>query len=105
MILHSGTVLMFRYGRYYDPVDVGPFTVLRSFDQREAARLYCAEHRKTAKDDYDEPKHDGFIAWLAKNRYIEEIPTTWWQLGEYSFEPLIDGEDVGVDELLGVGRP
>jgi hypothetical protein len=90
MIIKTGTVLTLENGEYSDFCYEGPFTVLKDFDQRAA----CEEFVKPY--DKDKLRWMGgaeFIAWLAREGYIEDTPqNVRWFLGGCGFNPKITGE-------------
>ncbi|GHA15490.1 hypothetical protein GCM10007989_07830 [Devosia pacifica] len=84
------TTLVITVGCYSDYRDHGPFKVLRDFDQHEVAKEYTDNWAKEHPDskDWDGPDLYGFMGWLAKNDYIEDIEGTQvWHLGDYYLEP------------------
>ena len=75
-------LLMLEKGVYSYFAYAGPFRVLMDFDKRKAVKAFT---RATPKRDQEE-RH--FVAWLARERYIEDAGTEHWYLGDWDFSPL-----------------
>lgn len=86
--IDAGTMLSFSGGEYSDKWDFGPFNVLRDFDQKAVSDEYASQYKP--KSRWDRPNEHGFVAWLAANGYVEDVPNAFnWYLGGYDFEPVI----------------
>lgn len=82
MRILAGTLLVLEHGAYSDFTYVGPFRVVRTFDQMAVRDRYAHERKSLSPS--------GFIAWLATEGYIEDIPgSVTWDLGGYEFDPDI----------------
>lgn len=89
MIIKAGTILTLTYGEYSDRDFTGPFTVLRDFDQAEVVEAFIV----ASGTDPDHFMKNAFIAWLATEGYVEDVPNTWdWFIGSYGGRPDIDKE-------------
>ncbi len=79
----KGDLLMFETGSYSSTAYAGPFRILKDFNRREAVDAFNAVFNTPARAD---ERH--FVAWLARERYIEDVDTSRWYLGDYGFKPL-----------------
>jgi hypothetical protein len=82
----AGQILLFEKGTYSSWAYAGPFKVLRDFTKEDVVAAF----KETTKGDshawYGEDKT--FVAWLARNGFIEDTAVERWYLGDYSFEPF-----------------
>ena len=80
MLIKAGTVITLEQGEYSDFRYAGPFGALKDIDtQILVAKFRSKTRRKNIYDDLV----DGFIAWLARNRYIEDRDCTRVFLGSH----------------------
>lgn len=89
-IIPVGTLLIFETGEYSDKSWVGPFRVLRDIDKYAVAEGYKTIWQPDPERSWeDEPSHDGFVPYLVRGGFIEDVPaSTSWHIGSYgSFEP------------------
>lgn len=88
----AGTMLSFSGGEWSDKWTVGPFEVLKDFDQADVVKAYLASI-DGLKDGYgndEEPSEDGFTAWLTLNGYIIDVEKDFrWYVGNHDFDPRI----------------
>lgn len=104
MKILAGQTITFETGEYSDFTYVGPFTVLKDFDQKEVVDAYLEFDKPTeevvtyvdrlgVERLYTKkivPDDDRFIAWLTKEGYIQDIENNvQWYLGSYGFKPEI----------------
>lgn len=92
----AGSLILFKSGSYSDKATHGPFHVLKDIDRDGVTRdflVFWETHREALNekagyqlyDDDDAPEIDVFIAYLARNAYIEDAAAYSWYLGDYRF--------------------
>jgi hypothetical protein len=88
-LVKAGTVLLFSSGEYSDYSVSGAQRVLKDFCQADVVKGYLGYFTK--KHEWDSPNHYGFMAWIARNGYIEDIEDSIeWYMGAYDFQPEIN---------------
>ncbi|MGR7993898.1 hypothetical protein [Xanthobacter sp. ZOL 2024] len=88
--IHVGTILIIETGEYSDKMWQGPVRVTRAFRKRVVADAYRAAWKPDPTSPWiEEPDPDGFLPWLVKEKYVEDISSVAaWHVGSYSrFEP------------------
>jgi hypothetical protein len=90
--IEAGTMLAFSGGEWSDKWTVGPFEVLRDFEQADVVERYLSsiDGQKDKFGHDDEPSEDGFTAWLTLNGYIVDVAKAFcWYLGGNGFKPNV----------------
>ena len=87
--LEVGTLLIIETGQYSDRTWRGPVRMTRAAKKSELAAAYVAQWRPTDDGWRDEPDADGFLPWLVKEGYVEDVGDAHsWHVGSYGrFEP------------------
>lgn len=105
MIIKQGQTVTFETGEYSDFTYIGPFKVLKDFDQQEVVNKFKEENppveteygewgkKYYGRDTYMKPMatEDNFVPWLVRNGYVEDQEDNFqWYIGAYgSFDPQI----------------
>lgn len=91
MKIKAGTQLTLSHGVCSSYSFTGPFTVLRDFDQAEAAEAFVKSWR--GGDELfgsEAPRISSFITWLLLKKYITNTPGALeWFLGGTGFDPAL----------------
>jgi hypothetical protein len=91
-----GQLIVFETGEYSDRSWIGPLRALKPFKQSEVAAAYVASCPPRGDEDIWDwqerggPTPDGFLAWLTRQGYVEDIEPrpVCWHIGSYGeFEP------------------
>ena len=90
MVIAEGTVLILDYGAVDRRETLGPFVVLRAFDQHEAVDAFLGQHPRPASGDLGRPVSDGFVTWMTARGYVRPLPAHRWDLGMFRFDPVIE---------------
>lgn len=82
--LEPGDLLMIAAGEYSDLHYTGPFRVVKAMNRADVSARYVAEFKPDpARPLRRGPDPRDFIAWLAREGYIEDIPSAEWHVGSY----------------------
>lgn len=75
----AGETLILEHGAYSSYEYTGPFRVLHDFSPADAFDKFRAQNP-------DNTDCSAFIAWLAREEYIVDLPASTWFLGEYGLD-------------------
>lgn len=83
MKINRGATIIFETGEYSDYTFLGPFMVVKAFDQAEIIEKFKgAKVEPNCFEDGPDPSE--FVPWLSKEGYIQDIPNVHaWHIGSY----------------------
>lgn len=91
--LEAGDILMIEAGQYSDFYYMGPFRVVKAMKRADVSARFVAEFTPDpTRPLHRRPNPSDFTAWLAREGYIEDIPSAAWHAGDYGdFDPGTSG--------------